>query len=194
MCQDQLHKSYDCKQRGQDWISAAMASSLVAYELLVVWAEAPSPAPFSPWVLQLATGPLFMLFSLENAHLALLLVPISASETPLWQGCQDGPVRRNHRECSIHEGSQVLTLEIVIWRPGMGPGTWGQLTPAGTRSGTAAECCVPECILGSPCDSQLLYFSVPHSHGGRDSDFYVPRLSSCLDYGRLSVKKMLFKP
>lgn len=96
-----------------------MASSLVAYELLVVSAG----ATFPPRALQLATGPLFMLFSLENAHLALLLVPISASETPLWQGCQDGPVRRNHRECSIHEGSQVLTLEIVIWRPGMGPGT-----------------------------------------------------------------------
>lgn len=59
-----------------------MACSLIAYKLLVIWAGAPSPATFSPQVLQPATGPLPILFPLENSHPALG-PPVLASETPL---------------------------------------------------------------------------------------------------------------
>lgn len=70
-----------------------MACSLIACKLLVVWAAAPSPATFSPQVLQPATGPLPILFPLENSHLALGPL-ILASENPLAEGRWGGEMAK----------------------------------------------------------------------------------------------------
>lgn len=164
-----------------------MAYSLIAYKLLVIWAGAPSPATFSPQVLQPATGPLPILWK----TLTLLLALLSWLQKLLWQGWgPDGPVHTNHLELLVNEVFQVSTQRLWSSRPGVESGTWWQVTQACARSG-AQQCCVPGYILGSLPQS-LLYFCVPNSHGGR-TVFYFPCLSPCLEYGRHSVKRLLFE-